>query len=261
MNFLWNFMGYSRSYSIFTGLGELAGGLLLLSRRTTVLGCVISIGVMLNVVMLNFSYDVCVKLLSSHLLLFLFILLAPNMALIYRFFLRNDFFRTTSPELNLSKKWMRPGLLACKSVVILTLSGLALAYGLQNYEKNLRPQHDLAATYKTQTFVLNGDTLPPLATDPVRWDKMIIENKYVNLTTMARSRKFYKLEADTTQKTLSLTDFRDTTQEYVLTYAYQPENGFSLSGIIQSDTIDATFRQFRAEEYPLVSDRFHWIIE
>lgn len=65
---VWAFMGHSTLYNVFTGGAEVLGGLLLLSRRTTTLGALICIGVMANVVMLNFSYDIAVKLFSSHML-------------------------------------------------------------------------------------------------------------------------------------------------------------------------------------------------
>ena len=69
MRLLWTLMGYSRPYAVFAGLGEVSAGLLLLSRRTSTIGALISFGVMLNVVMLNFCYDVPVKQFSSHLVL------------------------------------------------------------------------------------------------------------------------------------------------------------------------------------------------
>ena len=50
------------------GVVELLGGVLLTCRRTRLLGALVVLGVMANVVMLNFCYDVSVKLHSSHLL-------------------------------------------------------------------------------------------------------------------------------------------------------------------------------------------------
>ena len=78
MGLLWTFMGASRAYTIFGGLGELTGGLLLLWRRTTTLGALVVIAVMTNVVMLNFSYDVPVKQYSVHLVLMALYLLLPE---------------------------------------------------------------------------------------------------------------------------------------------------------------------------------------
>ena len=46
MGLLWTFMGYSKGYTMFTGFGELVGGLLLLVRRTRTLGALVVFGVM-----------------------------------------------------------------------------------------------------------------------------------------------------------------------------------------------------------------------
>ena len=79
MNLVWTFMGASRAYTLFAGLGEVAGALLLVWRRTTILGAAVSFGVMLNVVMINFCYDVPVKQYSFHLLVMALYLLLPDL--------------------------------------------------------------------------------------------------------------------------------------------------------------------------------------
>jgi hypothetical protein len=68
MGLLWRFMGYSAPYTVFGGLCEAIPGVLLLWRRTAAIGAVVVIAVMTNVVMLNLSYDVPVKLYSAQLL-------------------------------------------------------------------------------------------------------------------------------------------------------------------------------------------------
>lgn len=87
MGLLWTFMGYSTAYNIFTGLGEVIGGFLLLFRRTRLLGALIVVAVMSNVVMLNFSYDVPVKLFSSHILVLAIFILLPDMKRLLNLFL------------------------------------------------------------------------------------------------------------------------------------------------------------------------------
>ena len=59
-------------------------GALLLFRRTATLGAIVVIGVMANVVMLDFSYGVYVKLFATHLLAFAVILAAPEMRHLWR---------------------------------------------------------------------------------------------------------------------------------------------------------------------------------
>jgi hypothetical protein len=79
MGLLWTFMSYSAAYNVFTGGAEAIGGLLLFFRRTTLLGALIVVAVMTHVVLINFSYDVTVKIYSTHLLLLGVFLLAPDL--------------------------------------------------------------------------------------------------------------------------------------------------------------------------------------
>ncbi len=90
MGLLWNFMGYSETYTVFTGILEFVGGAFLLFRRTTLLGALVTFGVMSNVMMLNFSYDVPVKLLSSHLVFMSLILICFNGRRLIRFFIKGQ---------------------------------------------------------------------------------------------------------------------------------------------------------------------------
>ncbi len=94
MGLVWTFMAASPAYTFFSGLSELLGGLLLLSRRTAALGAAISFGVMLNVVMLNFCYDVPVKQYSFHLAFMALVLLLGDARRLTNVFLRN---RATEP--------------------------------------------------------------------------------------------------------------------------------------------------------------------
>ena len=87
MGLLWTFMGASQPYTIFAGAGEVTAALLLIWRRTVILGGLVAIGVMTNVVMLNFCYDVPVKLFSTHLLITAIVILVPDASRISKAFL------------------------------------------------------------------------------------------------------------------------------------------------------------------------------
>lgn len=78
MALLWRFMGHSRAYTIATGVVEIAGGALLLSRKTVTLGALLTTAALANVVALNMTYDVPVKLFSTHLLVIALALLASD---------------------------------------------------------------------------------------------------------------------------------------------------------------------------------------
>jgi len=90
MRLLWTFMGASRPYTWFAGGSEVLAGLLLVWRRTSTLGAMIAAGVMTNVVLLNFCYDVPVKLFSAHLLVTALLILLPHGKDIFGFFFSNQ---------------------------------------------------------------------------------------------------------------------------------------------------------------------------
>ena len=69
MGVLWASIGASPSYEIFTGIAEASAGVLLFIPWTARLGAVMSLACMVQVFMLNMTYDVPVKLFSFHLVL------------------------------------------------------------------------------------------------------------------------------------------------------------------------------------------------
>jgi hypothetical protein len=86
-------------------LGEVLAGVLLVWRRTATLGALIAAGVMANVVMLNFCYDVPVKLMSSHLLVCaLLIAYSDGVRLLNAFVLNQP-----TPPANLVGPWTSTG--------------------------------------------------------------------------------------------------------------------------------------------------------
>lgn len=62
---LWGFMGASTWYSVATGLVELVAGLLLLWKRTALLGALLAVVATVQIFLLNFFYDVPVKILAT----------------------------------------------------------------------------------------------------------------------------------------------------------------------------------------------------
>ena len=87
MGLLWRFMQYSQPYTIATGLIEFGCGLLLISRRTSLLGALCSAGASLQIFLLNMCFDVPVKLLSGHMLLMAATLIVPQVPRLCRFFI------------------------------------------------------------------------------------------------------------------------------------------------------------------------------
>jgi hypothetical protein len=94
----WSTMGKSYSYNVFMGLIEIIPGIFLFFRKTRKLGALIAFGVLLNVLVLNFSYGIDVKILSSFLLFLSLIILNYYRKELISFFLKSDHSVTKKTE-------------------------------------------------------------------------------------------------------------------------------------------------------------------
>jgi hypothetical protein len=97
MTLLWTLIGLSPAYQIASGVLEAACGLLLFFRRTALIGALLGIVVVTNVVLLNFCFDVPVKLGALLILFALFVLAWPDLRTMYGFFVRQTSSRLESP--------------------------------------------------------------------------------------------------------------------------------------------------------------------
>ena len=163
MGLLWTFMGASESYNIFTGAGEILGGLLLTTRRTTLLGSLVCFGLMSHVAMLNFSYDVPVKLFSMHLLAMALFLMAPDLKRLARMFVLN---RPVDPVVfrPLTRwTWVNRGAILLRTLVVASFLGMAL-YVAQEGRKtfgDLMPRSPIHGIWNVEEFEVDGQVRPP----------------------------------------------------------------------------------------------------
>ena len=131
MALLWNFIGFSTAYTIFSGCAELIPAVLLLFRRTALMGSIIASAVLLNVVMLNFCYDVPVKLYSLNLFLLAIFLILPESKKLLSIFVLN---RSAAPsnlrQPSFEKRWVRHTALALKIAVLAIFLGQSIHSGI-----------------------------------------------------------------------------------------------------------------------------------
>ena len=90
----WTSMGSSYSYNLFMGIIEIIPAFLLLWKRTRMLGAIISVGVLGNILVLNYSFDITVKLLSSLLFLSSIYILSKYFNLLWSVLISNQNFQS-----------------------------------------------------------------------------------------------------------------------------------------------------------------------
>jgi len=218
---LWAFVGYSTPYQIFSGIAEVVPAALLLFRRTTTLASLIAVAVLSHVVILNFCYDVDVKLFSLNLLLAALFLAAPDLPKLTRFFIFNR--RVDPPETSgpvFYNRWLRIAATTCQlGIVSYYLYGtISYAYQVSLF----RPPAAwpaLYGLYDVETFVRNGEERPPLTTDAARWKRVIIDYSppaVMQVQMMDDSFRPYAVEYDKTGDSVAVALGREKTRKYVL---------------------------------------------
>ncbi len=264
MGLLWTFMGASAAYTFFAGASEMLGGLLLTTRRTALLCALVSIGVMTNVVMLNFCYDVPVKLFSAHLLAMAVFLALPDLGRLASLLVLNRGVEPAPMRPLFARKWLDRGALVLRTVCVLAYTVLLLNYAHQNSRRygSLAPKPPLYGIWNVEEFVVDGRARPPLATDGTRWQRVIFSNSYmVAIQLMNDSRQRYMLEHDTARKRLGLSKLDDLDWKSTLSYKQLGPRLLAIEGSFDGHRLRARLRRVDAPEFRLVRRGFHWINE
>jgi hypothetical protein len=262
---LWTFMGASESYTVFTGACEMLGGLLLCCRRTTLLGALVCIGVLANVVMLNFSYDVPVKLFSCHLLFMACFLAAPDTGRLLSFFVLNRPVPPADLRPLFRRPWLHRGALVLRTVLVLALTALSLwlGYDYRRTYAEWAPRGPLYGIWNVEELVaIDGRGRPAPATDVTRWRRVIFDSpQMLALQLTSDSRVRYHLHLDAGQKTLALTGLDDPSWESTWTYQETGPGLLQLEGEYEGKKIRARLRRAEQPTFRLLSRGFHWINE
>lgn len=263
MGLAWTFIGFSKSYTVFSGYAEFIGGILLLLRRTSALGALIGFVVMFNVMLMNFCYDIPVKLYSTQLVVLCIIILyfmGHNLKLAL---LRN---RATTPaeyKSLFSKKWLKISRIVIKSVMIF----YAIIWsGYETYEMTKEygadaPKTALYGIHKPTQLIKNGDTLRTYS-DSAEWKYLVVEYEGMASVRQLNDRSYRLIfNVDTIKKMVTTNLQTDTTHSYELAYKQLNDTTLNLKGIFMKDTIDFTFHTVNTKSFRLLNRGFHWVNE
>ena len=275
MRFSWMFMGYSLPYQSFSGFMEVTAGLLLLFRRTTTFGALVASGVFINVMIMNLSYDIPVKLFSTHLVVMCFVLLVYDYNRVFAFIFNRAVMQCNLYSVSFSKKWMRISKLILKLgfiivIVILPFKNSWTSYQQVHNRKETKPFK--AGMYEVRKFVKNKDTIPYTYSDSLRWQEIIFENdgrrgsiKTTDTMFWQRYRRgYFTYTTDTVNHTIEVKRTNFVMGENIflfrLNYNMPDSNTIRMFGAIRKDSVFVelvkTNRRFQLSER-----QFHWLSE
>ncbi len=205
---LWVSMQVSPVYSFFGGLMEVIGGSLLMIPAFSTLGALISLGVIGNVLMLNFGYDVAVKLLVIHLALMAIVILLPEAPRLCDFFLWNRRVPQVADKPLFQRKSLN------RALVI-----LQIAFGILLISYDLYRSHQLSSQmiasrnvplygiWFVNDYQIKGQSRPPLSDNPHRWQRVIVNSAdQVVVQVMTGASQSLYLHSDPRMKSFILTE-------------------------------------------------------
>jgi uncharacterized membrane protein YphA (DoxX/SURF4 family) len=264
MGVLWTHMGSSPAYEIFTGCAELTGGLLLIIPRTATFGALIGLAAMIQVFMLNMTYDVPAKLLAFHTMLLACFLLAPDVPRLVKFLLLR---RTTSLSTEAPLfRGVRANRIALVAQIIfgLWLVGLDChyAWGIWNTRGGGRPLPPLYGIWEVEKMSIDEQPRPPLLTDSTRWGRAIFD--YPNqMVVQSTDESFapYGASVNLPERTLALTKSDDKNWRANFTFQRPAVDQLILNGRMDNHQVHMELQLIDRNSFLLVSRGFHWVNE
>jgi hypothetical protein len=269
-------LGIVPGYQSFLGAVELIAGLLLLNRKTTVIGATIIIFFTGNVFMSNLAYAGGEVVYSFYLVtLALFLVIYDLERIINLIILHKPTIPALKPTWNLSRqrRIFKVALKAIFIFVFVFFNGYSVYKSALNGGYHFPHQAGLKSVqglYTVVDFKLNGQTLPYSQTDPVRWQNVVFE-KWASLSIKVNSsyalvnhpvenipekeddgtfqqdgtvgRKYYVYQADTLKKLLLLQPTATDQKASALHYTINTDSTVLLTGTMDGDRVEAILKK------------------
>jgi hypothetical protein len=264
MAVLWSSIGASPSYEIFAGCAEMLGGILLLAPRTATLGALVCLADMVQVFMLNMTYDVPVKLFSFHLVLFSLFLLAPDMRRLLTFFFTD---RTVAPSRStaLFRTARANHIAVILQVVFGTyLIGVGIYGAIDGWHQygGGRPKSALYGIWNVDEMTVDGQIRSALFTDHDRWRRVVFDfPTFASFQRPDDTFSGFSSAIGEKDNTLTLTKGADKNWKASFTYARPAPDQLLLNGSMDGYQVQMKLKLLDRNKFTLVNRGFHWINE
>ncbi len=245
----WSTMGTSYTYNLFMGAMELLAAISLLFKKTRTLGLLLSLGILANILAINFSFDISLKLYASFLLLSTITALLPSIKSLYDFFIRQR--PTTLKTLEIPKQidqhWSKTYF---KTFVVLLfiLEGCIPYLQRQNFNDDLAARPYLHGAYAVQTDSTSINL--PLKR------LFIHRHGYLVFQYEDDSMQDYRLEIDTLRRQFKLTDYEELT--WLLDYTYFENERILL---LENKQMQVRGKALDWKALPALERPFHWTVD
>jgi hypothetical protein len=260
---LWTSIGAAQPYEIATGCIEVLGALLLLVPRTATLGAAIGLGALLQIFILNMTYDVGLKLTTLHLIALALILLAPDIPRLAEFFLRTrPAVASTPPSVTRTQRAQRIALVAQLAFGVYLVATYAyINWRFWEVAGDGRPKSALYGIWNVERLVVDGDARPPELNDyDRRWRRVIFDAAdSVAFQRTDDSLATYGAAVDERARIIALTKGNSRTWEAAFAFERPSHDRLLIGGEMDGHRIEAQLRRVDFEAFPLLNSTFRWV--
>jgi hypothetical protein len=259
---LWFSVGSSPAYEIFVGTAELLAGMLLVLPATSMLGALICLVDMVEIFVLNMTYDIPVKLFSFNLLLLAVFLLIPYWARILRFCFSDGAIEPQPEHRFFTGCRANRIAIGAQILVGLVLFGVNLAGAQQNWYKfgGGAAKSPFYGIWTIDEMVIDGAIRAPLLTDYDRWRRVIFEYpQFLKFQRMNDSFVSFSIKLDAKRNTITLTNNDDKHWKGELSVHRQDLNHMIMDGWIGVHKVRVQLTRMDRDQFLLVNRGFHWV--
>ncbi len=265
MGLAWRFLSYSTAYNYFMGFAELSGALLLLFRRTATLGAILTFFVSLNIMAINYCFDVPVKILSTALVVMSLFLLALDVRPLIRFFILGQPAGAPAklkPEFK--RRWVSITSLVFKCLLLLFVIMMVTSNTIQYLYAKSKATKLKTGYYNVVNYREPGRPQAQTNMDPARWQKVMLTPDSLSVYNAAGVRIACACRIDAASNQLLCRKPNTYENDLVLTYKTLKNGGLILKGnFMRHDMV--TRLAFQSAYHPdstlLLNRGFHWINE
>ena len=281
MGTLWNSMGSAPAYEIFTGCAEVAGGLLLIVPRTATLGALISLACMIQVFVLDMTYDVPAKLLSLPQHPALLLSPGPRRSKASQIPVAAPDHVAFHASATLPQRPGQPDRTCCANHIwsVARRHGLPLLLEFLEYPGRGKPLPPLYGIWEVKQLSIDEQLRPPLLTDSTRWRRAIFDlpsrdcaalYTQVIYTQASLCLAFQRMDDSFTpygasvklpERTIVLTKSADKNWTANFTFQRPAENQLILDGRMDNHQVHMELQLIDRNSFPLISRGFQWTME
>lgn len=236
------------------GFAEIIGGSLLFFRRTVSLGAIITLAVTINIMAVNYFFDVPVKISSTILVLMSLFLILKDAKRYLNFFLLN---KATEP-VNFGSFDGKPHHIVVTGIKYALI--IYLIFPIYKSYASYGNQVHIFGNYQVESYSADSATSK---NDSLKWKKISIKYDSIKVLLANNQSLKYLCNVDNLNKSIIVFSIGSNKVEYEFNYQYTMPNVLILNSKLQlgQELIEIKLRKNNMGLSPLMNRGFHWINE